>query len=563
MSKFKISNKLIMMTVMQIALLLVVGLFSIAQMAKIGSEIKEIAHDHLPLAETLTLVTEHQLQNAVAIEKVISHALLDKVKGKGISAESADLIAKLNKNMKKLHDEIVAAEQTIITLRAEVHSSEAKKEYEHVLVEYKKVENEYFEVERMVAVFLQHITDDGIESALDEIPAIEHANEALDEHLIAVLNEVQQFSINSVATAYQDEQKAVTIIIVALVVSIVLGVVVAYSVGLSITRPLKKLMARLEDLVSGEGDLTLRMNLDAKDELGDVANKLDLFMGKLHGIIVNVSKSSDSLNASSESAVGVIHNTLEGVERQKTETAVVASAIDQMSSATSEVARSTMEASDVANNVRELVSKGKTAAEENQKITSQLSKEVQDTSNSIDNLVKETDNIGAVLDTIQGIAEQTNLLALNAAIEAARAGESGRGFAVVADEVRSLAQRTQTSTVDIQNLVENLQKGAEDAMSRMNKGVEITQHCLEIGRETADHFDNAVHAVNEIADLNRQIAAAAEEQSTVAAQIQGNVENINTIAQDTSADAQQVAEANENIATNVVSLNSDLNQFKV
>ncbi|TDO99612.1 methyl-accepting chemotaxis protein [Marinomonas balearica] len=563
MSRLKISQKLILMSVIQLVLLIAVGVFAISQMAKIGDEIKEVAHDHLPLTKTLSLVTEHQLQNAVAIEKVISHALLDQVKGKGISAESQDLINKLNKNMKKLHDEIVAAEHTIIQLSNDVHSVEAKKEYQHVLSEYKLVENEYFEIEELVSVFLQHITDSGIESALDEIAMIEHANETLDEHIIEVLNEVQQFSINSVNTAYQDEQNAVRVIVIALVVSVLIGLMITYSVGVSILRPIKKLLARLEDLVSGEGDLTMRMNLSTKDELGDVANKLDLFLSKLHGIILNVAKSSGSLNESSQSAVGVIKNTLDGVEKQKTETEVVASAIEQMSIATSEVARSTMEASDVAENVRDLVTKGKSAAEENQRITTQLSAEVQDTSDSINKLVKETDNIGAVLDTIQGIAEQTNLLALNAAIEAARAGESGRGFAVVADEVRSLAQRTQTSTVDIQNLVENLQKGAEDAMSRMNKGVEITQHCLEIGRETADQFDNAVHAVNEIADLNNQIAAAAEEQSTVSSQIQGNVENINQIAQETSGDAKSVAKANQNITGNIDSLNADLSHFKV
>ena len=251
------------------------------------------------------------------------------------------------------------------------------------------------------------------------------------------------------------------------------------------------------------------------------------------------------------------------VDRQNAETELVARAVSEMNSATSDVARSTLEASAAANKVKDVVSKGQQAAADNQRMASQLAEDVQQTSTSLKNLVKETDNIGAVLDTIQSIAEQTNLLALNAAIEAARAGDTGRGFAVVADEVRSLAQKTQTSTIDIQNLVESLQKGAESAMSQMEKGVQITQRSLEIGQQTAAHFEHAVTAANEIAGLNTQIATASEEQAVIATQVRENIENINFIAKDTNSDALQVAKANEDIAANLISLNSDLNQFKV
>ncbi|BFM48956.1 methyl-accepting chemotaxis protein [Marinomonas sp. THO17] len=563
LSNLKISHKFILMSAIQILLIIVLGWFSIIQMNKIGNEIKEIAHDHLPLNNTLTLITEHQLQQAIAFEKVVSHALLDKVEGKGLSAESESLINNLNKKIKLLHDEILDAEATIVRLKDEVHSAEAKEEYEHVLTEYKLVEEEFFAVENMILLFLDQTLNDGIEKTLDTIVNIEKANKKLDDHLVAVLNEVQEFSLNSAKTAYQDEQNAIKVIALVLCIALALAIIVPIIIGRSVIKPLKNLILSLEDLASGEGDLTKRLSITSKDELGRVSRRFDTFICKLHKIIINVAKSTSSLNQSSESAIEVVQNTLDNVENQKLETELVASSVEQMSMATAEVAQSTMNASEIANKVRGLVSKGKTAALENQRITSKLSEDVQLTSDSIRDLVKETDNIGSVLDTIQGIAEQTNLLALNAAIEAARAGESGRGFAVVADEVRSLAQRTQTSTVDIQNLVESLQNGAEIAMEKMNKGVKATEECLQIGKETAEHFDNAVLSVNEIADLNTQIAAAAEEQSTVAAQIQSNVENIKNISQDTTQNANKVSEANDNIAKNVIHLNSDLNQFKI
>ncbi|KJZ08674.1 chemotaxis protein [Marinomonas sp. S3726] len=563
LSSIKISQKFILMSTIQLVLITTLGWFALAQMAKIGHEIKEISRDHLPLTETLTLITEHQLQQAIALEKVISHSLLDVVNGKGQSKETDKLISDLQKSIKKLHDEIVEAEAFLIQLEQEVELPASKLEYKKLHAEYIKIEDEFFLLEKETETFLNTISSEGIQSALDQIKKVEDLNHSLDEQLIAVLNEVQQFSTGAAEQAYQDEQHAIKIISICLVIALILGVFIPYVIGRSVVLPLKELLVRLEDLVSGEGDLTIRLNFKSKDELGVVANKLDQFMEKLNRIISSVSNSSDHLNASSEAAVDVIQNTLNSVERQKVETAEVAQAVDEMGKATSEVARSTIEASEVANNVREMVSKGKKAAEENQKITSQLAKDVQETSDSISNLAEETNNIGTVLDTIQGIAEQTNLLALNAAIEAARAGETGRGFAVVADEVRSLAQRTQTSTVDIQKLVENLQRGAEDAMSRMSKGLSITQQCSEIGEQTANSFEDTVKAVNDIAELNSQIATAADEQASVADQVQRNIDNINRIAQDTGADANRVAQANEDIAMSVVSLNADLNQFKV
>lgn len=558
-----VSQKFTIMSAIQILLMVVLSLFALSQMNKIGHEIKEISKDHLPLTKTLTVITEHKLQQAIALEKAISHALLDVVKDKGKSQATYILIEDLNNSIKKLHHEIVDAEKTIIKLEQEVNIASSKQAYQDLLKEYKKVEEEFFLLETEIKIFLNKINTDGIEIAVSKLELIEKLNHSLDKHIIEVLNNVQQFSIDAADTAFKDEQMAIKVIWISLFITLIVAIAVPYVFGKSIIKPLRDLLHRLDDLVDGEGDLTMRLNFKSKDEIGMVANKLDQFMNKLHRIISSVTASSDQLNTSSESAVGVIQNTLNSVSKQKSETLEVAQAVNEMGKATADVAESTSEAAGVANVVREMVSKGQQATKENQEITAQLAEDVQATSESISNLAKETDNIGVVLDTIQSIAEQTNLLALNAAIEAARAGDTGRGFAVVADEVRSLAQRTQTSTVDIQKLVEALQKGAKDSMNRMNKGLDITQQCSEIGQQTANSFDDMVKAVNEIADLNSQIATAAEQQATVATQVQQNIDNINNIAQNTEKDATRVAKANENIAMNVVNLNSDLNQFKL
>lgn len=559
----KVSQKFLLMSSVQVLIIIILGWFSLNQIARIGHEIKEISKDHLPLTNALTLVTEHQLQQTIALEKIISHSLLDLVKGKGLSAETSALIKNQNYSLKKLHDEIVKTGTKIVTLQQNIELPESKKAYKALHSEYIKVENEFFLLEKETIVFLNAIKQDGIQKALEKISTLEKLNHSLDKHLITVLNEVQQFSLSAADQAYADEQKTVKVIAAFLTIAVLLSIIIPYMISHSILKPLKELLIRLEDLVTGEGDLTIRLNFTSTGELSVIASKLNLFMDKLHRIITGVSNSSNQLNSNSEAAVEVIQNTLNSVENQKAETSEVYKAVNEMSKATNAVAQSTIEASDVANNVRTIVEEGKDAAERNQQITAQLAQDVQKTSDSISSLAEETKNIGTVLDTIQSIAEQTNLLALNAAIEAARAGETGRGFAVVADEVRSLAQRVQTSTIDIQKIIESLQDSAEDAMQRMNQGLSVTQQCSEIGQQTATSFENTVNAVNHIAELNKQIATAAEQQAVVADQVQKNIDIINQIAQNTEKDASRVAQANEEIAMSVVNLNSDLNQFKV
>jgi methyl-accepting chemotaxis protein len=255
--------------------------------------------------------------------------------------------------------------------------------------------------------------------------------------------------------------------------------------------------------------------------------------------------------------------TASNVDNQRTETELVAAAVNEMSTTTHEVARSASHAADVTQNVKDKVVEGQKDAIETQTIIKKLSEEVSEASEVIGSLVEETNNIGNVLESIQGIAAQTNLLALNAAIEAARAGETGRGFAVVADEVRTLAQRTQTSTVDIQDLLLRLKTEANNAVTSMNKGTESANSCLEKSAKTSRTFEEASDSVSQISDLNVQIAAAAEEQSAVAEEINKNIVKISELADITAQGAKETSKANSTIAKSIIDLHSNLNVFIV
>ena len=563
LSSIKISHKVLIMSLIQLTLLACLGYVSFVSMVKVGNEISDIAHKNIPLANKITVITEHQLEESILFEKVISHALVDKIKGKDISQDSLKLIDKLSKKTKSLHYELDNLKQDIEELTNTSHSKVEEQKYRDLSVNLQNINTQFFNLETKILNLLETMKTFGVEAVLDKIYELEKENEVVTKNLEDLLHNAQKFSLDAANTAEQDEMDALNLISFIICVAVILSIIVPLVLGYSIIKPLNTLIERIRAVATGDGDLTVRIHSEGKDEVAVVSGIFDTFMDKLQTTIKEVTASAESVGRASDNALARIEETLSGVESQGAETEQVNESVKHMTEATSEVAQSTVEASGVAEQVKERVLEGKISADETQVIIKQLAEDVRGTSNDIDALVKETDNIGTVLDTIQSIAEQTNLLALNAAIEAARAGETGRGFAVVADEVRTLAQRTQESTVDIQARVETLQREAAKAMESMKKGSVVTEQCLEKSERTSAVFDEAASAVNEISAINMQIATAAEEQSSVANLVKTNIENINTVTAETQEGTLCAVESNKKIELRLSELHKSLSNFKV
>ncbi len=332
--------------------------------------------------------------------------------------------------------------------------------------------------------------------------------------------------------------------------------------ALTITTPIIKL-AEIIGIIDRDADLSRRVDINSRDEIGEMATSFNNMLEKLHHSMREVSGSTGQLAAAAEELSAITIETNNAIELQRSETDQVATAMNQMTATVLEVASSATTAAEAAHGADSESQSGRRVVQETMDSIDKLAQDVEGTAVIIRRLEGETESIGSVLDVIRGIAEQTNLLALNAAIEAARAGEQGRGFAVVADEVRSLASRTQSSTQEIQTMIEKLQSEARNAVAAMELGQERAQEGVSKAASAGESLQAITSAVGSINDMNAHIASAAEEQSAVADEINRNIVNISQVADQNTENAMQTSKASEELAQLATELQNLVAQFKV
>jgi len=323
--------------------------------------------------------------------------------------------------------------------------------------------------------------------------------------------------------------------LIAILVAWLLGVFVSKK----IIEPYNKLNQDLAFLAHSNASFDRQINVQGDATAKAIATNYNHIIKNIRKVIQTFTQLTNELAFASAQLSDTTERTEVNTQRQLGETDLVATAMTEMSATVEEVARNTSTASVAAQEAKNAAARGHSIAQETKQGIDVLVSNIDNASKVVNNLEKDSENIGVVLDVIKNIAEQTNLLALNAAIEAARAGEQGRGFAVVADEVRTLASRTQQSTHEIEEMIERLRSGVRESVS-------VMQLALDKGQGGSAQVDNTLgalteisNAVNNINDMNIQIATAAEQQSTVANEINQNVLNISKVSEQTTKDARE------------------------
>ena len=410
---------------------------------------------------------------------------------------------------------------------------------------------------------LESILERGNESQLeafvtsDLYPLVDPLSEAFSSLIEVQLGEAK--SEYDEALALFERNRVLNIgLLLALLIG---GGLFALALLRSISRPLEELKQAAASVAAG--DLSRTIECRGRDEITEVQRSIRQMQQTLRDTLKDIQGSATQLAAAAEELHAVTQDTAQGIHQQNEEVQMAATAVTEMSAAVDEVAGNANRTSDASRDAATVADAGRRQVTATRQTIHQLSDRLQQTSGAVTRLAEEATSIGKVADVIRSIAEQTNLLALNAAIEAARAGEAGRGFAVVADEVRNLAQRTQSSTQEIERMIGAIQNATEQSVRDMQQSSEYAARSQVMADEADQALVLIAERVEQINEMNLVIASAAEEQAQVAREVDRNLVAIRDISEQSTTGAQQTSEASDELARLATQLNQLVGRFRL
>lgn len=364
-----------------------------------------------------------------------------------------------------------------------------------------------------------------------------------------------------VTESYNQQQATLYVSTTISVVVLILSIVIVYMYMGFVLRPLGTAVENLREI--SEGNLSITIDVKSNDEIGAIQQGMQNTILKLRDIVSQIMSMTEQLGVASNNIGNSASQTRDGVHQEQAELSQLTTAITQMTATVQEVASNATVAASSTEQSDNEAREGQQLVQQTISSIQSLATEIDNASQVVNQLEGDSNAIGAILDVIKGIAEQTNLLALNAAIEAARAGEQGRGFAVVADEVRSLASRTQQSTQEIQEMIENLQRKSQDASVVMGTSQNKVKESVLLAAKSGDSLNTITEAVANISDMNIQIATAAEQQASVSEEINRNAVNINNISEVSAEGMDVIFKGTDELAEISRRLNDIVNTFKI
>lgn len=420
---------------------------------------------------------------------------------------------------------------------------------------------------------LQKITELGFRVSVNEMKKGNFTN--ANQVLLTVINprfvkvdkiaaEFLESQISYAQNTFIETEEFISSFTITLAAIILISAGIITFIALIILGRIRKALEQIQDTAEKvtSGDLTQRVEFGGNDELAKLSEYVDEIVTQFQSVISGMSQNAVQLASSAEEGSAVAMQTKQNIVEQQQQTQLVATAVHEFTSTVHEVANSAASAAEASDEADQATNEGMNVVQQTIDMISALNEEIAESTTAIHQLSQQSNEIGSVVDVIDGISEQTNLLALNAAIEAARAGEAGRGFAVVADEVRSLASRTQQSTEEIKAMIQSLQTSSSHSMQRMEQGSEQAKLTAEMAQQAGEALGKIAGSVEKINSMNVQIATAAEQQSSVTNEINQNVTAINDISNQTASGAEQSSAASVELAKLTESMRENVSRFK-
>lgn len=398
-------------------------------------------------------------------------------------------------------------------------------------------------------------------SALQQLDKLNSYSNEMTQELVALAELNQTISVDISEQSFATHQRSQWLVIAAIIAAVLISVSIALLLTSSITVPITDAVVLAETVA--EGDLTRTVTVTGQDEASRLLSALAQMQLNLRQALSHIANSSTQLASAAEELNSVTDEASRGLQRQNDEIQQAATAITEMSSAVDEVAHTATSTSEASAESARAASEGRQQVENTVSSIHRMNHQVAATSELVQKLASQSEQIGKVLDVIRAIAEQTNLLALNAAIEAARAGEAGRGFAVVADEVRALAHRTQLSTREIEQIVTQIRSETGNAVDAMQQSSLTAEEALKVSTAAGTALATITDQINRISDSNLVIASAAEQQAKVARDIDRNIVNISDLATQSAAGANQTSASAHELSKLAIDLNELVTRFKL
>ncbi|SFB18109.1 methyl-accepting chemotaxis protein [Pseudomonas sp. NFPP24] len=519
------------------SLLVIVGMFGLGQMAKLRQSALVIEQSWMPSIENI-----HD-----------SAAFVASIRLEALRLATTDE-SRIRDNSKALITRQRSELQTLLEHHKSLLSSDEERQ---MLKQLEGNVNAYLAlVEQIVTLVDKDQQQDAIDLLNTRLaPQGVILSKSLEDLIVFNQNGVET-AVDSAAQTYSSAQWIVGLIIVfALIATLLL----AWLLTRSITAPLGQALSVARTIA--DGDLSQPIAVSGKDEPAQLLNALATMQAQLRGTIRGISESAQQLASAAEEMSSVMEQSTRGLQAQNDEIEQAATAVTEMSAAVDEVAGNAVSSAEASQASDEDSKHGHYQISETISSIQNLVDEVLGASNKAEGLAVQAQDISKVLEVIRGIAGQTNLLALNAAIEAARAGEAGRGFAVVADEVRSLAQRTQDSTEEIEQMITGIQRGTQDTVEALNSSAEHAGQTLQRANSAGSALEKITAAISQISQRNLVIASAAEQQALVARDVDRSLVNIRDLSTQTAAGATQTSAASQELSRLAVDLNGLVTRF--